>query len=103
MIQFSKLLAKRSGDADTILATSPLERPLDMKNSSLGRMDLSGLHKSTRVCFAMMRVIWVLVNPCFLKHARTESGLPVASNFTQYFDADSDRAFSGVNPHDFTR
>ncbi|KAG5533246.1 hypothetical protein RHGRI_027444 [Rhododendron griersonianum] len=66
------------GMQNTILATSPLKGPLDMKNSSLGRMDLSGLHKSRRGCFATMFVIWVWVNPCFLKNARTESGLSLA-------------------------
>lgn len=100
MIDFSKLFVKIIGLPDTILATCLLESPLDMKNSNLGRRDLLGLYKSKRGRFAMIFVIWVWVNPCFLKNATTESGLSVASNFRNF---DTDLAFSGVNPNDFTR
>ncbi|KAI8005002.1 hypothetical protein LOK49_LG08G03167 [Camellia lanceoleosa] len=100
MTWFSKLLFRTAGDEDSILATSVLETPLDLKNSSLGKRVFSGSHTITGGSFLTRIEIWVLVKPWFSKNARTESGLSGVSKLT-YFDAE--RAFSRGNPHEFTR
>ncbi|KAG5560646.1 hypothetical protein RHGRI_003842 [Rhododendron griersonianum] len=87
-------------DIEVNLAISVIERPLDLRNSSLGKRDFWGSRIITGGYFVMALEIWVWVNPWFLKNAKTESGLSGVSNLT-YLAAE--RAFSGDNPHEFMR
>ena len=100
MIWFSKLRLKMVGPVDSILITSLLETPLDLRKSILGKRVFSGLHNRTGGEPLMSFETWVLVNPWFPKNSRTESGLFGVSKLV-YFEAE--RAFSRGNPHEFTR
>ncbi|KAI7985592.1 hypothetical protein LOK49_LG14G01499 [Camellia lanceoleosa] len=68
------LLFKTAGAEDSILATSVLKTPLDLKNWNLGKRVFSGSHKITGGYLLTRFEIWVLVKPWFSKNARTESG-----------------------------
>ena len=97
---FSKLLPKRLGSGESMLATQALEKPIEQKNSSLGKRVFSGSTKSSEGSLVTILVIWVLVHPDFLRRVRTESGF---LGFSKCIFSDAEIAVSGDNPHEFTR
>ena len=97
---FSKLLLKILGLEERMLARWAPEKPIERKNSSLGKRVFSGLTKSNDGNLVTILVIWVLVHPEFLRRARTESGF---LGFSKSIFPDAEIAVSGDNPHEFTR
>jgi hypothetical protein len=83
-----------------ILIPSGLEKPLDWKNSSLGKSVVLGLDKSTAGRLLTRFKIWDFEKPQFLKTARTESGLSGVSKWTCL---ETSKADFRENPHLFIR
>lgn len=97
---FTKLLSSILGESTTKSVRSALEKPIDVKYSSLGKMLSSQFLKSIRGNFLTIFEMWVSVNPCFLKKAITESAFSGELNLTLL---DAFKAFLEDNPHELMR
>lgn len=64
-----------------MLPTSASKKPIEQKNSSLGKKVFSRLAKSSEGIMLTILEMWVLVHPRFLRSVRTEYGHSRFSNY----------------------
>ena len=88
------------GLLDRTPAMSGLVKPLEYKNSNLGKRVFLGSDESTEGPLPIMFEIWVCKKPWFLKKAITKLAL---FGFSKLTNLEAERAVSGDKLHEFMR